>query len=54
VVDLQFFVVDVFTGTIENRIFNDIRWSRLEDLPSFDFLAADLGLIQDLSEGKLL
>lgn len=54
VVDLQFFVVEVFTGAIENRIFNDVRWSRLEDLPSFDFLAADLGLIQDLSEGKLL
>jgi len=54
VVDLQFFVVETFTGTIENRIFNDVRWSRLEDLPTFDFLAADLGIIQDLSEGKLL
>ena len=53
-IDLQFFVVDNFTGTIENRIFNDIRWSPLTALPAYDFLAADLGLIRDLSEGKLL
>lgn len=53
-IDLQFFVVRDFTGTIENRIFNDIQWSPLERLTEFDFLAADLGLIRDLSEGKLL
>lgn len=53
-IDLQFFIVDNFTGTIENRIFNDVRWSSLTALPAYDFLAADLGLIRDLSEGKLL
>ena len=53
-VDLQFFVVDEFGGPLENRIFNDIRWSPLPALTGFDFLAADLGLIQDLSEGRLL
>ena len=53
-IDLQFFVVDNFTGTIENRIFNDVRWSPLTALPEYDFLAADLGLIRDLSEGRLL
>ena len=53
-IDLQFFVVDQFGGALENRIFNDMRWSPLEELPGFDFLAADLGLIRDLSEGKLL
>jgi 8-oxo-dGTP diphosphatase len=53
-IDLQFFVVDEFTGELENRIFNDMRWSPLAKLPEFDFLAADLGLIKDLSEGKLL
>jgi 8-oxo-dGTP diphosphatase len=31
-----------------------MRWSPLGELPGFDFLAADLGLIRDLSEGKLL
>ncbi len=53
-IDLQFFMVREFTGTIENRIFNDVRWSPLERLTEFDFLAADLGLIRDLSKGKLL
>jgi len=53
-IDLQFFVVREFTGAIQNRIFNDVRWSPLERLTEFDFLAADLGLIRDLSEGKLL
>jgi 8-oxo-dGTP diphosphatase len=53
-IDLQFFLVRKFSGTLENRIFNDMRWVRLGALPEFDFLAADLGLIRDLSEGKLL
>jgi 8-oxo-dGTP diphosphatase len=53
-IDLQFFLVKEFSGEIENRIFNAIQWAPLSALPTFDFLAADLGLIQDLSEGKLL
>ena len=54
VIDLQFFLVDEFQGALENRIFNDMRWSSLQQLVDYDFLAADLGLIRDLSEGKLL
>lgn len=53
-IDLQFFVVREFSGTLENRIFNDMRWASLNELPRYDFLAADLGLIRDLAEGKLL
>jgi 8-oxo-dGTP diphosphatase len=53
-IDLQFFVVREFDGALENRIFNDMRWTSLGELPGYDFLAADLGLIRDLSEGKLL
>jgi 8-oxo-dGTP diphosphatase len=53
-IDLQFFVVREFAGALENRIFNDVRWTPLAELPGYDFLAADLGLIRDLSEGKLL
>lgn len=54
VIDLQFFQVDEFSGDLENRIFNDMRWSPMSALPEYDFLAADLGLIRDLSQGKLL
>jgi 8-oxo-dGTP diphosphatase len=53
-IDLQFFVVREFNGPLENRIFNDMRWAPLITLPEYDFLAADLGLIRDLSEGRLL
>ena len=53
-IDLQFFLVDDFRGKLENRIFNDVRWSTFGKLPEYDFLAADLGLIKDLAEGKLL
>lgn len=53
-IDLQFFVVESFAGEMENRIFNEVRWSPLTSLPGYDFLAADLGLIRDLSEGRLI
>jgi len=53
-VDLQFFAVREFTGEIQNQIFNEVRWVKLTDLPDYDFLAADLGLVRDLAQGKLL
>jgi 8-oxo-dGTP diphosphatase len=53
-IDLQFFVVSEFQGDLENRIFNEIRWSSLVALPKYDFLAADLGLVRDLADGRLL
>jgi 8-oxo-dGTP diphosphatase len=53
-IDLQFFVVNEFSGALENRIFNDMQWIPLAALPAYDFLAADFGLIRDLAEGKLL
>jgi 8-oxo-dGTP diphosphatase len=53
-VDLQFFAVKEFTGELDNRIFAQLKWSRLEDLPAYDFLPADRGLIRDLASGKLL
>ena len=53
-IDLQFFLVESFTGEMQNLIFNEVRWCSLAELPGYDFLAADLGLIRDLSEGRLL
>jgi len=46
--------VHEFSGEIVNRIFQQVRWTKLEDLPAYDFLAADRGLIRDLAAGKLL
>jgi 8-oxo-dGTP diphosphatase len=53
-VDLQFFAVHEFSGELENRIFQQLRWVKLEELPAYDFLAADRDLIKDLAAGKLL
>ena len=53
-VHLQFFTVHQFEGTLENRIFNDMRWSKLQDLPGYDFLTADKKFVRDLALGKIL
>ena len=53
-VDLQFFTVHEFSREITNRIFKDLRWCELVDLPRYDFLAADRNLIRDLAAGRLL
>jgi len=53
-VDLQFFAVHEFSGELVNHIYHQLRWVKLEDLPGYDFLAADRGLIRDLAVGKLL
>ena len=53
-VDLRFYVVHHYEGEIENRIFRDVRWSARSELPEFDFLEADLTLVRDLAEGKIV
>ena len=53
-VDLQFFAVPSFSGELVNKIFHQLKWVKLEDLPEYEFLAADRGLIRDLAAGKLL
>lgn len=53
-VDLQFFAVHRFEGELVNRVFEDMRWSPLKDLPGYDFLPADRDLVRDLAAGKLL
>lgn len=53
-VELRFYAVRQYEGEIENRIFRDVRWSARADLPAYDFLEADLSLVKDLAEGKIL
>jgi 8-oxo-dGTP diphosphatase len=53
-VELRFFVVHDYKGEIENRIFRDMRWAKRSELASFDFLEADLQLVQDLAKGKIV
>jgi len=53
-VELRFYVVRDYHGSIENRIFRDVRWVERADLPSYDFLEADRELVQDLAAGKIV
>ena len=53
-VELRFYAVREYRGEIENRIFKDMRWARPSDLPALDFLEADLGLVRNLVEGKIV
>jgi 8-oxo-dGTP diphosphatase len=53
-VELRFYIVCEYEGELENRIFKDIQWARPNELPKFDFLEADLTLVNDLAAGKLL
>ena len=48
-VSLRFFRVTRFQGEIRNRVFQQIRWVRVEELPSLDFLEGDLRLIATLT-----
>ena len=53
-VELRFFAVRRYSGELENRIFRDVRWADRSELPSFDFLEADRGLVRELAEGKVI
>ena len=52
-VELHFYLVERFKGEIENRIFRDVRWAPRAELPTYDFLEADVALVQDIASGKL-
>lgn len=52
-VALQFFLVERFSGEIQNRIFRDVRWAGKEEMPAYDFLEADVSLVKDIAAGKL-
>ncbi len=51
-VELRFFVVKDFKGELENKIFKDLQWSDRSQLPTYDFLEADLELVKDLAAGR--
>ena len=53
-VELRFYVVNEYTGEMENRIFRDVRWATWSELPSYDFLEADRELVKDLATGKIV
>jgi len=53
-VELRFFLVPRFQGELENRIFQQVVWAELPELPKFDFLEADISLVKRLAAGELM
>ena len=55
-IEIEFFRVREYRGELTNHIsiFQQMLWSPVVRLPDYDFLAADLNLIRDLADGKLL
>lgn len=47
-VELIFFRVEAYRGTVVNRAFQQILWAKLPELEQLDFLEADLPLIERL------
>jgi 8-oxo-dGTP diphosphatase len=52
-VELHFFLVQEFSGEIENRIFRQLRWEDREALDAESFLEADREVVRRLKNGEL-
>jgi len=46
---LIFFAVAEFTGTLDNRVFEQIVWETRERLPDYDFLEGDVDFVRALA-----
>ncbi|MBI4460482.1 MAG: (deoxy)nucleoside triphosphate pyrophosphohydrolase [Acidobacteria bacterium] len=51
---LLFFAISAYGGTINNAVFQQICWATPQELPHYDFLAADLPLVQKLARGEII
>ena len=51
-VQLIFFAVHEFLGQPTNCIFNQVRWVRLGDMETLDFLEGDLSFVRRLARGE--
>jgi 8-oxo-dGTP diphosphatase len=47
-IQLVFFLVTDFTGDLQNYVFEQIEWSRREELVGYDFLEGDTDFVRSL------
>lgn len=52
-VDLIFFRVDEYEGTVRNFVFERLAWVSLEELKNLDFLEGDRPLIEKMAQGEI-
>jgi 8-oxo-dGTP diphosphatase len=53
-VQLQFFLIERYSGEITNRIFEDVRWEKRTEIASYDFLDADRDIVRRIVSGELI
>jgi 8-oxo-dGTP diphosphatase len=53
-VSLIFHRVASYTGTLANQVFEQIIWAEPRQLPDYDFLEADRGLVARLAHGEII
>ena len=53
-VEVVFFSVLSYRGTVSNRVFEAIEWTPRARLPRFDFLAADRELVNRIARGGIV
>jgi 8-oxo-dGTP diphosphatase len=53
-VEVIFFRVDSYRGSIVNRIFESIEWAPRNTLASYNFLEADRELVRRIAEGAIV
>jgi 8-oxo-dGTP diphosphatase len=53
-VEVVFFAVRRFRGTIRNQVFEAVKWVRRAQLTEFNFLEADRELVHRISNGEIV
>lgn len=53
-VEVIFFRVESYEGTVANRVFESIEWVPRKDLPVYNFLEADRKLVEQIAEGAIV
>ncbi len=53
-VEVVFFAVRNFRGTVRNQVFEAVKWAQRANLAEFDFLEADRELVRRISNGEIV
>jgi GAF domain-containing protein len=53
-VEVVFFSVPSYRGTISNRVFEAVEWAPLAHLPQYEFLEADRKLVNRMARGEIV
>ena len=53
-VEVVFFAVPSFRGTVRNQVFEAVKWAPRASLAEFEFLEADRELVRRISNGEIV